>query len=199
MKELDLNKNIEDILLDLIKISSETNNEENIINTLKNTLKNHSFLSFSRVNNSLIYSIGNDFEDTIALIGHIDTVKDEKNLKKEIKEGFVYGRGSVDMKQGIACMLKLIYEINEKKITLSKNIKFIFYEKEEGPLPNGISFLNKKNLLEGIDFAYVLEPTNQKYLIGCLGSISIIKNFLEFLDIVQIQKIQEIQFMKSFL
>jgi acetylornithine deacetylase/succinyl-diaminopimelate desuccinylase-like protein len=76
------------------------------------------------------------------------------------------------MKSGVACALKIFYDIKEKVIIHSHNIVFVFYDGEEGPIPNGITRLLEANMLRNIDFAYVLEPTCLRYSVGCLGSLT---------------------------
>ncbi len=172
---IDIKKDLISIACDLIKIESETDNEKNLCNILFETL-NICDGKLIRFENSLVLTINGGKEKHIALVGHLDTVPvDKSSLDPEIKDGELWGRGACDMKSGLACMLKIIDDIQREKIIPEYKISFVFYEKEEGPIPNGINNLLDNNLLDTVDFAYVLEPTGGLYSVGCLGSIAVKK------------------------
>ena len=176
---LDLNENIEDILIELLKIQSFTNSEEKISNKIFKTLLNFNIQPLYNKDFNLIYFYSSEDasfttkirqNNTIALIGHIDTVSPFLEVKREDK--IIYGRGAVDMKAGISVMLKLIYELKQNKLKTKYNIHFVFYTKEEGPLPNGLSQILDTKILQDIDEAIVLEPTSKNVFTGCLGTAS---------------------------
>lgn len=170
---IDLSKSIEEISKQLISIESITGNEKEISECIEEYLKELE-IDIYRLDNNLIVNLDNKSSKTVSLIGHLDTVpcSKEEQLNPEVLENKLYGRGAVDMKSGVACMLKLIYDIVKNKVKPKYNLKFIFYESEEGPLPNGLTKLLDEKKLENIDFAYVLEPTNSEYHVGCLGTIT---------------------------
>lgn len=172
----DLSKTVVEILSDLIKIKSETGDEKELCDKIYVTLEHYSG-ELIRVNNSILFNTNFNATKRVALVGHIDTVPVAKSTTiPVIKDGYLWGRGACDMKSGLAVMLKVIYDISIGKIKPEKNVSFIFYENEEGALPNGINFLLEKEVLKGIDFAFILEPTECKYSVGCLGSLSVKKS-----------------------
>jgi succinyl-diaminopimelate desuccinylase len=65
------------------------------------------------------------------IAGHIDTVPVAENLPTQLhhfeREQVIFGRGTVDMKAGIAVMLKLAVELTEPTVDIS----WIFYDNEE--------------------------------------------------------------------
>jgi len=64
---------------------------------------------------SLLISKEKTLEPDILLHGHIDVVEAEKQLfEPEIEEGKLYGRGTADMKAGVACLMKIIDRIGDK-------------------------------------------------------------------------------------
>ena len=171
-----LSKDITEILSDLIGVQSETGNEKSICDKLYNTLKEYNG-NLIRVNNTLEFRLDFGFTKRVALIGHIDTVPvAQSSIKSKIEDGYLWGRGACDMKSGIAAMLKIIYDIFVNKIKPKYNLSFVFYENEEGAIPNGINFLLDSGNLQNIDFSFVLEPTECKYSVGCLGSLAIQKD-----------------------
>lgn len=175
---MDLNRDVLEILSDLISVESVTGNEKDICDLLYDTLSSYAG-ELIRVNNSLVYHTKFSKEKTVALIGHLDTVPIEKSSTKPvIKGGELWGRGACDMKAGLAVMLKIIHEISSGKILPKYNLTFVFYEGEEGPIPNGINTIIDNKHLDSVDFAFILEPTEGRYSIGCLGSLAIRKEFL---------------------
>lgn len=173
---IDLTKSVEEISAELISIHSVIRNEKEICDSIEETLLAVG-ADVKRHSNSLVCRLNFDKEKTIALVGHIDTVPltRENQTTPEFKDGYLWGLGSADMKSGVACMLKIFQEIHEEKITPTKNLTLVFYESEEGPLPNGMNILLDAKALGGIDFAYILEPTECRYSVGCLGALTVKK------------------------
>ncbi len=118
--------------------------------------------------------------------GHTDVVPsgplekwDTPPFEPNIRNGFLYGRGSADMKGSLAAMLVAC----EKFITQHPNhfgsIAWLITSDEEGPSVDGtakvVATLKKRN--ETIDYCLVGEPTCEKKLgdtlkIGRRGSLS---------------------------
>ena len=106
---------------------------------------------------------------TVALVGHLDTVKCAEQQPTEIRDGRVYGCGSSDMKAGVATMIALLDRWRE--LTSARPI-WIFYDKEEGPNDeNGLEPVLESGLLPAIDLAIVLEPTDRALQMGCMGTM----------------------------
>lgn len=175
---INLKGDLVDILSDLIGVESVTDNEKELCDLLFETLSSFDG-TLIRENHSLILHTDWGKEKRIALIGHIDTVPvGDSTTEASIKDDFLWGRGACDMKSGLASMLKALDEIQTGKISPKHNISFIFYEREEGALPNGINVLLDAGHLNEIDFAYILEPTEGNYSVGCLGSLAIKKEII---------------------
>ncbi|MEK6885393.1 MAG: M20/M25/M40 family metallo-hydrolase [Nanoarchaeota archaeon] len=170
---LNLNQPLEKIAADLIAIPSESGNEKEICREITSCLS-EKFLIQGRGENLVVRL--NNFEGAanIALVGHIDTVpaSSDSQLIPKFENGNLIGRGAVDMKAGLACMLKIAYEISQGTLKPKKNLKLVFYSGEEAPLPNGLNYLKDGKLLDNIDFSLVLEPTDGRYCVGCLGSLT---------------------------
>lgn len=175
--ELNLKQNLLKILLDLIKINSVIGHEEELCKTIKKSLVKLNIPCETHVENNLVFTLNKTSSpNVVALCGHLDTVNfsDINQLTpKIIDDGYVSGLGSVDMKPGLAIMLKLASDFQCGLFNPKYTIKFIFYSGEEGPLPNGVNTLLKCNALKDIDFCFVLEPTCSKYCFGCLGAMTI--------------------------
>lgn len=108
-------------------------------------------------------------EPTIALVGHLDTVKCAEEQPYEIRDGRVYGCGASDMKAGVAVMIALLDRWRE--LEKSRPV-WIFYDGEEGPAEgNGLGPVLESGVLPALDFAFILEPTDRGVQPGCMGLI----------------------------
>lgn len=98
----------------------------------------------------------------------------------EIREGELYGRGAVDMKGGIACMLAAALAfVAERRGGVAGSIAFLIAGDEEGPAVNGTTKLLDWAEERGERFDHCLlgEPTNPDALgdmikIGRRGSLT---------------------------
>lgn len=100
------------------------------------------------------------FEDTktpeIMFHGHIDVVEAEDTLfEPEVRDGKIYGRGTGDMKAGVACLMKMMKELKDEK----PDIALMIVSDEEIGGFNGAKHLLEE---EGYkpDFAVTAEPNN---------------------------------------
>jgi succinyl-diaminopimelate desuccinylase len=113
--------------------------------------------------------------ERVLLAGHLDTVAIADNLptrlEGDLATGVLHGRGTVDMKGGVAVQLKVAAEVPEP----NRDITFVFYDNEEvDAARNGLGRIarNHPDWLAG-DFAVLLEPTAGRVEGGCQGTIRI--------------------------
>ncbi len=118
----------------------------------------------------------------INFLGHTDVVTNLSNwkippFKGIVKKGFLHGRGSQDMKGGIACWISAVSNfIKSKKFKGSISIIISADEETTGyGCPSVIKYLKKKS--EKIDFCIVGEPSSNKSVgdeirIGRRGSMN---------------------------
>lgn len=113
---------------------------------------------------------GKSSSSPIAFTGHMDVVPvSNKELSRwntppfsgEIHDGFIYGRGSSDMKGGLASVMVAMSEIVKRGITPSQDIYLIATVDEEDSM-KGSKALLKEPLLDSIPLVIVCEPTNLK-------------------------------------
>ncbi|MFB6216629.1 MAG: M20/M25/M40 family metallo-hydrolase, partial [Candidatus Aenigmatarchaeota archaeon] len=63
---------------------------------------------------SLVISLEKIREPKILLHSHIDVVEAEEDMfLPQIEDGCLYGRGSADMKAGVACLMKAMKDLRE--------------------------------------------------------------------------------------
>ena len=104
----------------------------------------------------------------VVIAGHIDTVPINANLPVIEQDGYLVGRGTVDMKGGVAVALKLAAELTAPPVDLT----WIWYDHEEvDSALNGLGRLarNHPEQLQG-DFAILGEPTSATVEGGCNGT-----------------------------
>ena len=127
--------NLNELTQKLIDIESVTGNENEVINFIEKYLTDEGYDGeIFRNEGGLIVSSPNS-NPKIALVGHLDTVPIDENQKVVSDEENIYGRGSVDMKAGVAVMMKTLLDKN-------KDVIGVFYTAEEGSSEqNGLNFL----------------------------------------------------------
>jgi len=152
---------------ELIAIQSVTGNEVKILDFIERELSNSGFSGTILRNEGGIIAYYPSSKSSIALVGHVDTVPIDESQVIVDDDSKIYGRGSVDMKSGVAVMLKIMSNNFE-------NVAAIFYTSEEGPMvDNGLEILMpilQKDF--NLEFAIILEPTNGEVQLGCLGSVN---------------------------
>lgn len=107
----------------------------------------------------------------IVLAGHTDTVPQAEASEPAVREGRVYGRGTADMKSGLAVMLHLLEQL-DPRVGFASRV-FVFYAGEEGPADSNElrTVLAEEDWLGGADLAILLEPTAGALELGCQGSL----------------------------
>lgn len=110
----------------------------------------------------------------LLLNGHIDVVAPGEGwtvdpFGGELKDGKLYGRGSCDMKSGIASMVAAMIGFKRSGKPFNGEIVFMGVADEETGSEYGTQFLLKKNIGKNADFAIVSEPTNLRVELGNRG------------------------------
>lgn len=104
--------------------------------------------------------------------GHLDVVPaaddagwNHPPFSAVLEDGMIFGRGTSDMKSGIAAMIEAVAGLNRIGFKPRGHIQFQLVADEESFGRHGTEFLLRKNLLAG-DAAVIGEPTS---LMICLG------------------------------
>lgn len=110
---------------------------------------------------------------TVALVGHLDTVRCAAEQPLTVRDGRVYGCGASDMKAGLAVMVALLTLwpwLNDGPLCPV----WIFYDREEGPYAeNGLEPVLDSGAVPPLDLAVILEPTDATLQLGCLGVLNV--------------------------
>ncbi|WP_130805834.1 M20 family metallopeptidase [Senegalia massiliensis] len=183
-KEFITESKIINILQRLSKIDStqpEGNEKDVVIEILyifKDYDIDYKMIDHGKNRASLVITLeGKDNDNSIAFLGHIDTVPVEDYEKwiyppfdGVIEQGYMYGRGTADMKGGVTSMILTLLYLLENNITPSNKIKFCFTADEEA---NGIGILAVKenNILDDTKAIFVAEPSNEKIGLAEKGAL----------------------------
>ncbi|MBM6400839.1 succinyl-diaminopimelate desuccinylase [Phycicoccus sonneratiae] len=134
-------------------------------------------LDVTRIGHTVVARTDLGRAERVVLAGHLDTVPltaDPVNLPTRRVEGadgeVLWGRGTVDMKGGVAVMLRVLHELAEP----SRDVTYVFYEGEEiDSQYNGLLHVQQQapHLIGDADFAVLLEPTDARVEGGCKGTL----------------------------
>ena len=175
MASLDLTQDVVTLTESLCNIESVSLNEAALADAIEAELAKLDHLEVVRDGNSLVARTNLGRDERIVLAGHIDTVpltSEPANLPVKRVDGKLWGRGTTDMKGGVAVQLKLAHDL----VAPNRDVTFVFYEGEEiEDQYNGLGRIarTRPDLLEGAAFAVLLEPTNGGIEGGCKGTLRV--------------------------
>jgi len=175
-------KELIEFLQKLIQINSENppGNESQIANfihayLLKNNIE-AKIIPLEKGRDSLIAKIPGKEERNIALCGHLDTVRVKKEYwRKPPFEGLIennrmYGRGTSDMKGGVAAMIFAAILLKREKIIPHQTIMLALTADEEWKY-RGAKDLTDKGFFDQTDFLIIAEPSTLKVSSGEKGEV----------------------------
>ena len=153
----------------LVDISSPSGHEEGIADAIEGLLQGASHLEVMRHGNTVAARTNKGLPSRVVWAGHVDTVPANGNGHAILADGLLSGRGSVDMKAGVAIGIKLALEVVDPVV----DVTWIFYDNEEvESAKNGLGLFGASHpeWVEG-DFAIVGEPSNGIVEGGCNGTV----------------------------
>ena len=165
-----------DLTRQLCNIFSVSGEERAIADAVEAVLAERApHLSVTRDGDTIIARTELGRERRVAIAGHLDTVPVNENLPvrderdPETGEPVIWGRGTVDMKAGVAVQLVLAVELREPAVDLT----WIWYDHEEVSSElNGLGrALRNRPELFAADFAILGEPSNGTIEGGCNGTM----------------------------
>ncbi|MEO6997371.1 MAG: succinyl-diaminopimelate desuccinylase [Terracoccus sp.] len=176
---LDLSADVVALTAAICDVESVSRNEAALADAIEAALRPLPHLEVLRDGDTVIARTDLGRDERVVLAGHIDTVPltsepNGPNLPTHLSDGQLWGRGTVDMKGGVAVMLRLAVEVS-RQAAPPRDVTFLFYECEEidGEF-NGLARIGETSpdLLAG-DFAVLLEPTNGAVEGGCKGTMRV--------------------------
>jgi succinyl-diaminopimelate desuccinylase len=156
-------------------IESVSGNEKALADAIESALSEFSHLEVIRDGDAIVARTNLGRNKRVVIAGHIDTVPVAENLPVKFlqfeREQVLWGRGTVDMKAGVAVQLKLAATITEPNI----DVTWVFYDHEEVEASlNGLGRIarTRPDLLEA-QFAVLCEPSSAQVEGGCNGTMRV--------------------------
>jgi succinyl-diaminopimelate desuccinylase len=144
--------------LQLVDVPSESRQEADLVALVRELVPLEPLYDDGEV---LLYG---DADAPVVLAGHLDTIPAQGNIPGRIADGAVHGLGASDMKGGVAVMIELA--------RAGAPGRYLFFNREEVPVSESpLPALFATDLLDGIQLAVVLEPTDVILHAGCLGNV----------------------------
>lgn len=152
-------------------VPSVSGDEKRLADLVQGSLRSLAHLRVQRDGDAVVASTHLGRDRRVLLAGHLDTVPVADNLPTWFADGVLHGRGTVDMKGGVAVMLRLAAALTDPHVDVS----FVFYDQEEVEAErNGLGRLlrNHPEWLDA-DFAVLMEPTSAQIEGGCNGTLRV--------------------------
>lgn len=174
-----------DLTRALCDTESVSGNEAHIADVVEATLHAVGGLDVVRHGNTVVARTHYGRSERIVLAGHLDTVPVAQNLPSQLRDSadgpVVWGRGTVDMKAGVAVFLQLAADLAvpaghpRAGASAQRDVTFIFYDNEEVASDlNGLGHVvrDRPDLMQG-DFAILGEPSSGGIEGGCNGTLRV--------------------------
>ncbi|CAN5283459.1 succinyl-diaminopimelate desuccinylase [soil metagenome] len=172
---LDLGASSIELTRQICDIESVSGDETPLADAIEAALTGFEHLEIIRDGDTVVARTDLGRAQRVVIAGHIDTVPLNDNLPTHFEtidgREYLWGRGTVDMKSGVAVQLKLAAEL----VSPGVDITWMWYDHEEvSAALNGLGRLaaNRPDLFTG-DFAILGEPSNSQIEGGCNGNLRI--------------------------
>lgn len=160
-----------DILKDLIQIKSVNDNEKEVAEYIQDLFKDYDNVetelieSYPGRDNIIVKVKGKEEGKIFALSGHLDVVEAGEGWTHDpfsghIEDGKMYGRGTSDMKAGLAASIYALLEILEEGADFSGEIWLLGTVGEEVGMQGALDLVEGK-YLDGVDAILISEPTKR--------------------------------------
>lgn len=170
---LDLSADVVTLTAAVCDIPSVSRDEQALADAVETALRDVAHLEVLRDGNAVVARTDLGRDERVLLAGHLDTVPltDPPNLPVRRVDGLLYGRGTTDMKGGVAVQLALAATLAEP----NRDVTYVFYDCEEIEDEfNGLGRLARTHPdWLAADFAVLLEPTDGGVEGGCKGTLRV--------------------------
>jgi succinyl-diaminopimelate desuccinylase len=172
---LDLTADVVALTRTLCDIPSVSGDERAIADAVQAALDAVPHLEVLRDGDAVVARTTLGRAERVLIAGHLDTVPLAGNLPTWVQgegtEALIFGRGTADMKAGVAVALRLASTLPEP----IRDVSYVFYDHEEVEATrNGLGRLARRHpdWLAG-DFAVLCEPSSARVEGGCQGTIRV--------------------------
>ena len=128
---LDLSSDLVSLTRAVCDLPSVSGDERVLADAIETTLRRYAHLEVLRDGDAIVARTNLGRSSRVVIAGHIDTVPIADNLPTRLvgegAQAELWGRGTVDMKAGVAVQLALAAELNEP----TRDVTWVFYDHEE--------------------------------------------------------------------
>lgn len=166
---LDLTGDLVTLFRQVVDTESVSGNETLLADLVESALRQLPHLRVVRDGDTVVAFTDLGRAERVVIAGHLDTVPVAANLPSRVEGDLVYGRGTVDMKGGVAVALACAAQLAEP----NRDLTWIFYDHEEVTAEeNSLTRVAAQHpeWLAG-DFAVLMEPTSGRIEGGCQGTL----------------------------
>lgn len=167
---LDLDLPAAELTAVICDIPSVSGAERTLADALEEALRRYPHLTVDRHGDAVVARTAPaTATGRVVVAGHLDTVPIADNLPVTRDGDVLWGRGTVDMKGGVAVMLRLAAQVTDPR----QPVTYVFYDNEEVAADrNGLGRLSQHHpeWLAG-EFAVLMEPTSAAVEGGCNGTL----------------------------
>ncbi|BCJ41433.1 succinyl-diaminopimelate desuccinylase [Actinoplanes ianthinogenes] len=171
MADLDLTGDVVALTRVICDIPSVSGDEKELADAVEAALRKYPHLEVLRDGDAVVARTNLGRATRVVLAGHLDTVPIAGNLPVVEDGDVLRGRGTVDMKAGVATTLHLAATLTEPRY----DVTYVYYDHEEVAAKlNGLGRLvrNHPDWLAG-DFAILGEPSDGTVEGGCQGTMRV--------------------------
>ena len=178
---LNLRADVVELTRTLCDIESVSGDEGALADAIESALRSLGHLEVLRDGDAVMARTTQGRSERVVIAGHIDTVplgrRDDGSANLPTwtvgagEDELVYGRGTADMKSGVAVQLAVAAAVREP----TRDVTWVFYDNEEvEEVKNGLGRLvaNHPDWLRA-DFAVLCEPSSATVEGGCNGTMRV--------------------------
>lgn len=175
MPVLDLDADTVTLTRTVCDLESASGQEQRLADAVEGALRRLPHLEVFRDGNAVVARTNLGRAERVVLAGHLDTVPPSGNLPTRLEgtgdDAVIHGRGTADMKSGLAVLLRVAATVPEPE----HDITYVFYDNEEVDADlNGLGRLAREHPdWLAAQFAVLGEPTSGTVEGGCNGTVRV--------------------------
>jgi succinyl-diaminopimelate desuccinylase len=158
-----------ELAAELVDLPSVSGDEAVIAARVEQELRRCAFLEVERIGDSVVARSRFGRAERVLLAGHLDTVPPFGSVGATIQGDTLFGLGAVDMKGGLAVMLRLAGELERAAVDATV-VLYACEEVERDANALGVLAASRRELLAA-DAAVLGEPTGGVVEAGCQGTM----------------------------
>ncbi|WP_116951159.1 succinyl-diaminopimelate desuccinylase [Jiangella endophytica] len=168
---LDLDLPAPELTAQLCDLASPSGREGPLADAVEAALRSAGHLTVDRDGDTVVARTALGRPSRVVLAGHLDTVPVAGNLPTRLDDGVLWGRGTVDMKGGVAVALRLAAHVPAP----GSDVTYVFYDNEEVEAErNGLGRVARQHPdWLTADFAVLMEPSSASVEGGCNGTLRV--------------------------